>query len=479
MTISMSMTLYAKQQRLAQHYLKRLHTARAVYSRGDDDNMVGLKTVEQDWGQIQHWQAWTAAHMEVSSGAAALCTAYPLEAGEMLDLLLTPAEHLVWCEAALHAARQVGDQHAELRHLLAIGELQTNLRQPDYDEAAIQPILDLAQELHDHDGLTQAQFLMGRMLSNRSQFAEAHAYLSQALELSQQIGSPRQEARCWTALGHLAYDRREMSRSKEYHEQALRLYRQAGDKRAIANSRRIMGEFMRLEGQHEQADRYLADSMQMLQNIGDRAATAQLYENMGLLAVSRGDYRAARQYFEDGLWRYRELGMSYEAAYMLIQIANLALEMEDYATAFALGSESSAVFRQLGAKREIANSLLMIAAYHWAVQETEKLRACLQEGLRLACEQSEPWLMQSYMIAAAGLHGLRGSPDRGAVLLGLAYTHRVSDTTLDDSWIKRGYQWLQTMLDPAKLQAAFERGKMLDLETTARDVLADLQEGRL
>jgi hypothetical protein len=38
---------------------------------------------------------------------------------------------------------------------------------------------------------------------------------------------------------------------------------------------------------------------------------------------------------------------------------------------------------------------------------------------------------------------------------------------------------LQTMLDPAKLQAAFERGKMLDLETTARDVLADLQEGRL
>jgi hypothetical protein len=30
--------------------------ARSVYSRGHDDSLTGLKSVEDDWGQIQQWQ---------------------------------------------------------------------------------------------------------------------------------------------------------------------------------------------------------------------------------------------------------------------------------------------------------------------------------------------------------------------------------------------------------------------------------------
>jgi len=469
-------TVHAKQQRLAQHYLQRLHTALSVYSRGDDDSVLGLKVVEADWGQIQQWQSWSAAHAERSPEAAALCAAYPLEAGEMLDLLLTPIEHLAWREAALAAARQTGDERAALLHLLAIAEIRSQLAQPELAIATLEPALELARYLDDTGSLTHCLILMGNSLVLWKRDYEAAQHLfDQALKTSQQTDNRSGEARARMLLGMLAYQREQWDVSANYLNASLRSYEQLGDQRGMATCLNRLGFLHELQQAYDQASAYLEASMRLFRQLGDRDSVADNYRMLGGLAAKTGNLHEARQHYGESLEIYRAIGNPRGMAMCLTDLAVLSVLEQNYSTAYSEATEGLRFHRQLGFKGTVAFTLLQLTSIHWGLGELDKLKGCLLEGLSIACEENYTELIRDFLIGSAVLYGTQGNPERGAALLGIVVAHDPGGTRR--SYVAQAFEFLQTQCSPETLHAAFERGKTLDLDTAAREVLAELQAG--
>src|SRR2546425_1320704 len=111
----------AAQRRHAEHYKNVAAAANELYKRGGEWLRKGLALFDAEWGNIQGGQAWAAAHAGEDEAAAVLCSAYPDAGLYCLHWRLHPREQIRWREAALAAARQLGDRGAEGSHLGNLG----------------------------------------------------------------------------------------------------------------------------------------------------------------------------------------------------------------------------------------------------------------------------------------------------------------------------------------------------------------------
>lgn len=151
-----SQRLRAAQYRLAQHYLEKLQAAERTYQLGDESAVRALTMFDLDREQVQLQQTWIAAHAVQDEQAAALCSAYTGACPHLYNLRLLPQEYLSWLEAALEAARRLGDRRAEAAHLPG---LYAAVEQINAFHVAIDYIgqaLSIAQQLDDQPLVAKA-----------------------------------------------------------------------------------------------------------------------------------------------------------------------------------------------------------------------------------------------------------------------------------------------------------------------------------
>jgi hypothetical protein len=134
-------SLYEAQYRHAKFYLEVLRSARDLYKEGDENVRQALIQFDQNWGQIEKGQLWASTYTKETSEAAELCNVYPLRAGALLRLRRDSRQRIEWHEAALAAARRLGNAQTEGKHLnnlsiahSAIGEIQ---RAIDYHKQSL------------------------------------------------------------------------------------------------------------------------------------------------------------------------------------------------------------------------------------------------------------------------------------------------------------------------------------------------------
>ena len=100
-------TQYSVQHRLAHYYLKRLQAASSSVQRGEASRAYWMGQIEQDWAQIQHWQAWSAQAAPYDREAAYLCIEFPLVGADFLTIRQSPEERLRWLEMALSLSSEI------------------------------------------------------------------------------------------------------------------------------------------------------------------------------------------------------------------------------------------------------------------------------------------------------------------------------------------------------------------------------------
>ncbi|PKB81644.1 MAG: hypothetical protein BZY88_06080 [SAR202 cluster bacterium Io17-Chloro-G9] len=255
------------QRRHATHFRDVLMIAQRWYIQGDRRMMDGLALFDLEWGNIQAGQAWAQAHSEVVDEATGLCSDYP-GAADLLGLRLHQRDQVRWLEAALTAARRLGDRSAEGRHLGNLG-------------IAFRELGDTRRAIQHHE---------------------------LALANSQASGDRRAEGDDLGGLGSAHLDLGDTRRAIEFYEQALAISRELSDRKAEGQDLGNLGSAYNRLGEHQSAIEYLERSLDICRELGYRRGEGAVLGNLGNAYAGLGQARRGLEFHEQALAISRELG---------------------------------------------------------------------------------------------------------------------------------------------------------------------------
>src|SRR5687768_4934245 len=109
----MSPTQQEAHRRHAEYYLNVLRSAESHYYKGHNNVGTGLTLFDLEWGNIRTGQRWVVAKQGYDAVLSALCIAYANTGAYVLNLRQHRKEWIQWLEAALSAARELGDRDGE------------------------------------------------------------------------------------------------------------------------------------------------------------------------------------------------------------------------------------------------------------------------------------------------------------------------------------------------------------------------------
>jgi tetratricopeptide (TPR) repeat protein len=275
--------------------------------------------------------------------------------------------------------------------------------------------------------------------------------------------------------------RGEYKMASEYGQQSLDLRQATGDRVGMPLSIVELGMAMFVKGNLEEAERYRREAYLLAKEERAWMVTWLGIELGGLFALGKqGNIQEARSLVEEGLTTAHELTMSHLPRLHRIMALNFLSLIEcmndDYAKARTLGEEA----------RRLASGDPWEPMYRWGLLAA----TCGQHDYAAAAAHTRfllqhffdrrvnTWLLVGVAFAAILAAYRDQSARRATELLALAFTHPHSLTGWLHVWslMEELQQHLRIELGEVAYNAAWERGKLLVLETVVRDLLAEYRE---
>ena len=470
--------LRAAQYRLAQHYLDIARTAQRIYEQGNENEVFALALFDRERDQMKYWQAWAANHAGEDEHAAALCSEYAEASIDIFKLRLLPQEYLVWLEAALAAARRLGDRRAEALHLLGMWEMSVLVVEYQHVIDYAQQALAIARQIGDRPLLAQALRICGDAASDQGNLEEAQVCCEQSLALYQAIGDQRGMAKIVAMLSTLALSRRDNAAAQNYLEQSLVLYRQTGDRAGLGSCLNDLGYLAIRSGNYAAAADYLEQALAIQLAMGNTQGMSSALSNLGSAAYYQEAYALARNYLEQGLAASRASGVRELIAIDLYKLGQVTMAQGDLLMARDFMEQSLALSRSITVGTLFPVSLGNLAIIYLLLQQENRAYAVLHEGLEVAWSLPASYAHAKLLVlvAAARVWILRGEPLQAARWLGLVENHPHPAVKMTD--IKRDVQAARSECAAAiaseQFAAAWEEGKKLDLDTVVTEILKEL-----
>jgi tetratricopeptide (TPR) repeat protein len=264
--------------------------------------------------------------------------------------------------------------------------------------------------------------------------------------------------------------------------------------------------------EYEQSDSYLQKAAEAIEPTGDRDLIGFLLASRGWLSSSQGAYTRAAAYFQQALTLFQELGNIFSTTTASIMLADTVGRQGDWVEAERRYQEVLAIAHESGDRRSIAKLLFglgwndylqghfaeakrhsqeAIAYFQQEKPETdiigplENLAAAnaalgayaeAENQFRTALQSrlaNKHFLGILWNIAGmAALFGKVGQKERSVELLTLTCEHPTSVVPFKRDIYDRFIVPLQAELPPEAFAAAQTRGRALDLETVAAEILA-------
>lgn len=466
--------LQAAQYRLAQHYLDKLHTAQRTYQQGNENAIHALALFDRDREQVKQWQAWASAHATQDEQAAAFCSAYAEASPDIFKLRLLPQEYSVWLEAGLMVARRLGDQRTELVHLLGLYVASSLITENERVIEFARQALSIARLLNDQPLLALSLNLYGNATRDQMKFAEAQVYYEQSLVLYETIGDRRGMAEVLNNLGVLALHNRNSAAAQHYLEQCLALNREIGNQEGLATCLNNLGFLANRREQYSAASDYLEQALVLLRVIGDTPGIAMILTNLGIAAYYQEAYSFAREYLEQSLATTRTSGFLERERTCLCRLGEVAMAQGDLLSARDYFEQSLTADQNLSTLAP--TNLSNLALIYQQLQQEDRVYPTLRAALEAACRLSFEQHKFMVLAAAARVWVLRGEPIPAATWLGLLENHPHPAIKMAD--IKRSVQAARAACEAALTQeqfaAAWEQGKILDLDTVIAEILSQV-----
>jgi tetratricopeptide (TPR) repeat protein len=295
-------------QRHCSYYGEVLSAANRLYLQGGKSIQAALALFDREDENIVSGYAWAANTAGVSSAAAQLCMSYPDAGVYVLDLRLHPRQKISWLEAALAAARKLGERAIEGVHLGNLGAAYIALGEPHKAIEFYKQRLTIAQEIGDRRGEGNALGNLGLAYADLGEPHKAIEFYEQALAIDREIGDRRGEGADLGNLGSAYVVLGEPRKAIEFYEQALAIAREIGDKRGEGVDLGNLGNAYAALGEPRKAIEFYEQQLVITREIGDRSGEANANWNLGLQYEKAGDLQRAAEMMQICVDFEREIG---------------------------------------------------------------------------------------------------------------------------------------------------------------------------
>jgi tetratricopeptide (TPR) repeat protein/transcriptional regulator with XRE-family HTH domain len=251
-------------------------------------------------------------------------------------------------EAAVQAARHLGDRLGQANALSDLGDVQR--RTGDYPAAvqAHEQALDIYRDLGDRLGQANALLDLGDVRRMTGDHPAAVQAAEQALRIYRDLGNPTGQANALLQLGDVLRRTADYPAAAQAGEQALDIYRDLGNRLGQANALLYLGIVRRRTGEYPAAAQAGEQALDIFRNLGDRLGQANALLYLGAVRRMTGDYPAAAQAQEQALDIYRDLGNRLGQANALLHLGMVRRMTGDYPAAAQAGEQALAIYRDLG-----------------------------------------------------------------------------------------------------------------------------------
>lgn len=327
--------------------------------------------------------------------------------------------------------------------------------------------------------------------------------LETSLEIARQQHDQAEVAWCLRMLGLSARRDRDWDRCLEHYLESLAQYRALNDDFYVA---RVLGDLAgcyQFMGQLDKSAALARESQQLSDQIGDKIGATSRLASLGITAFMLGDYVEAKRCWQDVASHEIHQRLAFSRAWLGL----ITLLEGDTAQAGQMADQALAIAREFG-DVDSENIAQIVLGMHAVIEEdypvarrifddTPFVRgaqvfaswgraavACGQGDYNTATTQNRLGLDHAstfnspawkilYLPTSAATFADRGKTERAVELLALAFTHPKSATGWLEQWplITRLQADLKAKLGDDGYNAAWERGKLLDLEKVVQELL--------
>ncbi len=291
--------------------------------------------------------------------------ALPDRVAYVLDLHLSPQEKIPYLEAALAAARRLGDRQAQGVHLgnlggayHALGEVR---RAIDYYQQA----LAIAREIGDRRGEGNRLGNLGGAYYALGDVKRAIEYYEQALAIARETGDRRGEGAVLGNLGGAYHTLGDIKRAIKYYEQALTIARETGDRRGEGADLGNLGRAYHALGDVKRAIKCYRQAQAIFGEINARREEGSILGNLGGAYYALGDMQRAIEYYEQALAIARETGDRRGEGADLGNLGRAYHALGDYKRAIDYYQQALVIAHEIGDRRNEGTWLGNLGlAYH-------------------------------------------------------------------------------------------------------------------
>jgi tetratricopeptide (TPR) repeat protein len=270
----------------------------------------------------------------------------------------------------------------------------------------------------------------------------------------------------------------EAVKAEQLVRESLAIVEELGARSAVSGRLMTLATVLSLSGKYAEAHSLLGEALAIAADLGHRVMSrVYLPEYQSQMDMERGLYAQARAQAERALEVAREYRSWRDIGWTLCILGSIALAEGAHADAQRTLQESIAAYRESGKRDELGWALACAGYAARELGEPAVARRHLGEALRMGVETGGFMALITALTATALLLADGGEPERSVELYALAARHSyVACSRWFEDVAGREIAAAAAALSPEAVAAAQERGRARDLEATAEELLAELEE---
>jgi tetratricopeptide (TPR) repeat protein/transcriptional regulator with XRE-family HTH domain len=320
-------------------------------------------------------------------------------------------------EAAVQAARHLGDQLGQANALYDLGDVRWLTGDFPAAAQALEPALGIYRDLGDRLGQANAFRHLGVVRLATGDCPAAVQALESALGIYRDLGDRQGQANTLISLGDVRRLTGDFPAAVQALEQALDIYGDFGNRLGQANALNKLGIVQQLTGDFPAAAQALESALDIYRDLGDRHGRANALLFLGVVRLGTGDFPAAAQAQEQALDIYRDLGNRQGQANALNHLGQVRRLTGDYPAAAQALEQALDIYRDLGDRGGEAEALNERGTLRRVSGDLAQAERCHRQALDLARAIASSW-DEAHALAGLGRCALAaGHATQAEVLL--------------------------------------------------------------
>ena len=332
------------------------------------------------------------------------------------------------------------------------------------------------RELGDQWGVAQALYVLGEVANNVNDFSESVSLQKKSLSIRRELNDLKGVADSLVELGSTAIGRGQPEEAERLVQEAAVIRRELGDRSGVANSFFSLACAIMSQGRFDEAASLLTECAAIQDDLGNRIALLWVNQILGWCMTNLGQYEQAQTLSQETLAVCRSIGFRRLIGLALLGQGGIAIVREAYTEAWRKLQESLVIFCELEQQSEEGRTLVYLGQVAMELDKTVQSRHYLSAGLRIARDVGS--VVSIHLLGAVAMFfRAQGQIERAVDLYALALRYpNISNSRYWYDIVGKHIAAAAASLPPDVVQAAQERGRARDLESTVRELLQEFEE---